>query len=384
MDKPVRREVELLEQGKAALEDLLGPEWKISLQAEDLPGEGDRGGDAVLQIASHGSAYANLMVEAKHRVTPKDVAAILAPKAQLMKRISQYMRLLVVAPWISPLTQETLRENEINYLDLTGNVSLRLAHPAIVIYTHGAVRAPASHRVPSSKPSLAGPKAGRLVRLLADVKPPYRATQLAQHAGLSLPYVSRLLDTLEDQLLIQRKGKVIEAVDWQRLLVLRAGQAALLRTTEAVGMLAPNGVGQALQRLRKMALENPGTRPDTILITGSYAARAIAPLAVGGQLMLCVQDFQEEVDLVTEELGLWPASEGADVLLLRAKDRSVWQRPLWHDGLWHVGPSQLVLDCLSGPGRMPAEGEKAMEFLAAHESSWRKSDLSSSDEATVF
>ncbi|MET8406229.1 helix-turn-helix domain-containing protein [Streptomyces sp900116325] len=158
-------------------------------------------------------------------------------------------RLLVISPWISPLTQEALRANGIDYLDLTGNISLRVSRPAIVIHTHGADRAPAGHRPPSSKPLLTGLKAGRLVRLLADTLPPYRATELAEGAKLSLPYVSRLLDTLDDQLLIQRDGKVIVSVDWQRLLRARAEQTDLLRSTEPTGMLAPNGV-KAVSKLR--------------------------------------------------------------------------------------------------------------------------------------
>lgn len=36
-----------------------------------------------------------------------------------------------------------------------------------------------------------------------------------------------------------------------------------------------------------------------------------------------------------------------------------------------VGLSQLVLDCLSGPGRLPAEGEALLEWMTNHEDEWR-------------
>jgi hypothetical protein len=45
-------------------------------------------------------------------------------------------------------------------------------------------------------------------------------------------------------------------------------------------------------------------------------------------------------------------------------------------GVPHVALSQLVLDSLSGPGRMPAEAEKVLEYMIDHESDWR-SPLSS-------
>jgi hypothetical protein len=31
-----------------------------------------------------------------------------------------------------------------------------------------------------------------------------------------------------------------------------------------------------------------------------------------------------------------------------------------------------VLDCLSGPGRMPAEGEAVLGWMGEHEGTWRR------------
>lgn len=249
-----------------------------------------------------------------------------------------------------------------------------------MIHTQGADRAPAGHRSPTSKPLLTGLRAGRLVRLLADVAPPYRATELAHRAELSLPYVSRLLDTLEDQLLIQREGRLIVSVNWQGLLRARARQTDLLRTTDPTGMIAPNGVKAVLSQLANMPLDYR----REVFVTGSYAARSFAPVSVGGQLMLYVQEHPETVERVAGELGLMPVPEGADVLLLKARDRSVWQRPMKSAGVWQVGLSQLAVDCLSGPGRMPAEGVKVLEFMVEHQHVWRKTGLSLSDEPTLF
>jgi hypothetical protein len=36
-----------------------------------------------------------------------------------------------------------------------------------------------------------------------------------------------------------------------------------------------------------------------------------------------------------------------------------------------VNVPQLVVDCLSGSGRMPAEGEAVLEWMQANESEWR-------------
>jgi DNA-binding transcriptional ArsR family regulator len=229
--------------------------------------------------------------------------------------------------------------------------------------------------VPSSasprRTTLAGPKAGRLVRLLADVEPPYRAGELAEAADLSLPYVSRLLDALEDQLLIRRKGRVITRVEWPELLRARAEHLNLLRHNPYVGMIAPNGIEAALKNLRYL----PESFKKQIAMTGSFAAHSVAPLAVGGQLMLYVPAGPHTPDDIGDELGLLRVDKGADVLLLRAYDEVVFERTTVEHGIQRVALSQLVLDCLSGPGRMPAEGEAVISYMKKHPHAWRAAEL---------
>jgi hypothetical protein len=44
-------------------------------------------------------------------------------------------------------------------------------------------------------------------------------------------------------------------------------------------------------------------------------------------------------------------------------------------GVTYVAPSQVVVDCLTGTGRMPAEGEALMSWMTENESSWRYASL---------
>ncbi|MFC9608015.1 helix-turn-helix domain-containing protein [Streptomyces niveus] len=356
----------VLDQGRHALQALLGTEWQVEERPDDTE-HGDVGWDAVLQVHSPGDGiFTELLVDVRSRVTPKDVAVgNLGSTAHLLRRLKPNTHLMVFAPWISRRTQEELARHNIHYLDLTGNVSLRVSRPAIVIHTQGATKSPVGHYVPGSKPLLMGPRAGRLVRLLADVAPPYRATDLARYAGLSVSYVSRLLDVLEDQLLIARDGKTVAGVDWKQLLVTRASHLDLMRL-EPTGFLAPNGIQPVVDALAEHATS---MRTDSVLVTGSYAARSLAPIAVGGQLMLyCLSGQHQQL---ARRLGLIPVPEAADVLMLNPVDSSVLQRPHSYDRFWQVGPSQLVLDCLSGPGRMPAEAEKVLEYMEGEEAAWR-------------
>src|SRR5262245_58096375 len=116
-----------------------------------------------------------------------------------------------------------------NYLDLTGNVLIRIPKPTIHIRIEGAQHDPD----PPAKPPvrLQGSGINALIRILADFTPPFRLVELATASGLSNAYVSRTLDALVDDRLVVRdtRSKKVTEVDWQRLLRARAENYSLLR-----------------------------------------------------------------------------------------------------------------------------------------------------------
>ena len=65
--------------------------------------------------------------------------------------------------------------------------------------------------------------------------------------------------------------------------------------------------------------------------------------------------------------GLSPADEGANVVFLRPPNTVPYLLTETVDGLTYAAPSQIVIDCLSGPGRMPAEGEAVLEWMSSAE-----------------
>jgi len=157
--------------------------------------------------------------------------------------------------------------------------------------------------------------------------------------------------------------------DWVGLLRERAATIDLLKMNNAVPMVAPAGIPTTLERLAR-----PEISPQ-VAVTGSFAARAIAPRAVGGQLMLYVRGETGEPYQLARQLQLIPAERGADVVLLRPPNEVVFQGLREVDGVPHVALSQLTIDCLSGNGRMPAEGEALIEYMTDDESRWRRASL---------
>lgn len=307
-------------------------------------------------------AGGTLFIDVRQQLTPAAIRRDVLPRLHLLRKIPFPVAPFVVAPWLSPQTRRELENVSCNYLDLTGNVRIDIRRPRVLVTLQGAQRDPAPKA--SGRRGIAGPRAARVVRLLAEVAPPFRATALADAAGVTLPYVSRTLDAIADRGLIERIGRDIVHVHWRPLLEERGANTGLLRTNHAVTYIAPRGIDEVLGRLSADAGEAP------VALTGTFATYGVVPTTVGGQLMLYVPGDLDAPEIVARWLRLLRSDSG-DVLLLRTPDVGVFDRSRVVDGIRHVGLTQLAVDCLSGPGRMPAEGAALLDHMAEHQESWR-------------
>lgn len=368
----------LLDLGMDELRRILGEGWEVARLNSGKPVDGNGGAEpdlgidevwTVRHLASTTPA-GEVLVEARMNLSPAVAAGVLGPRFSLMRQLRGQVTALVIAPWLSPRTRQVLDGNSFGYLDLTGNVSIKLSQPAILIRTEGEQRSPVPER--RGRRGLSGPRAARLVRELVDFEPPRRANELARATEISESYVSRLLDSMNDEALITRDGRVITNVDWPALLRARASAHELMRANQSVAVVARQGRNRLLDALRMNKSRH------RVVATGSFAAEAIAPTAVGGPLMLHIPPGPQVVNEVAKDLALLRADDGrgriSDVMLLQSMSDGAFDRPQRErvDGVECVGLSQLVLDCLSGPGRMPAEGEAVLAWMQTHEGDWRQ------------
>lgn len=269
--------------------------------------------------------------------------------------------ILLVAPYIGPRVRELLTEEEIGYLDLTGNMRVSIDYPGLYIETEGARQDPGSTK---SRSAVRGPKAGAVVRVLVDAKPPYTGTDIAKAADVNEGYLSRILDTLMDEGLIDReRGGPITRVDWPALLRRRARTLDLFRPAGTYRYVARQGTSAILDRLRN----EPRSAGRFPTITGSFAASRIAPVAAPSLLVVYVLDPRT----LAEELDLLPAETGADTVLIRPDNDVAFARATQDNAMAWAAPSQVAMDCLAGTGRMPSEGEALIGWMSENESVWR-------------
>lgn len=322
------------------LRGALPPGWDV----EKMRGAAS-GAIALRFISSEGRSRA-VPVVALRRVDPRTV-----------RELPEQGDALIVAPYLSKSVRSALDERRISYVDQVGTIRVVLNEPGLFISTPGE----GSNPWPEERSlSLRGVKAGRVVRALVSAELPIGVRDLAERVGTNPGYVSRLLQTLDRQALVERSARgQVEAVDWRGLLARWAEDAPLEGRAAETRWLAPRGISKVLNDLA--SVEFP------YLLTGSAAAGRLAPVAPTRLLSLYVDDPYD----AAERLGLRETDAGANVVLLQPEDEEVFSNTFENDRLQIASLPMIVADSLSGGGRAPAEASSLMNWMEENQELWR-------------
>jgi len=319
------------------------------------------GPDAVVRVVGPDERASILTIEVKSRLDPKDVEPLVS-RFEMRRWRDGDATPVVVARFLGERTRERLRALGAGYIDLTGNLYLRLDAPAVAIERTGADKDPEPTQRPAR--SLKGAKAGRLVRTLVDLTPPLGTREIAKIAKIDPGYVSRLLALLEQEDYIGREPRgPVTRIDWPNLLRAWTRDYSLDSSNLATAYLQPRGLPALLDALRRQ----DGEDGLTYAISGSLAAARRAPVAPARLGVVYVKRLDEAAQV----LGLLPAETGANVLLVEPFDGVVFERTVLDEGLRYVAPSQIAADLLTSSGRGPEEAEALIEWMISHEEAWR-------------
>ena len=252
-----------------------------------------------------------------------------------------------------------LSEAGLGYLDETGNIRLSLSEPGLFIEADGANRDPDPERRPSR--SLAGAKAGRIVRALCTHRDSWGVRDIADATATSPGYVSRLLANLDVEALIERdrRGRV-DGVDWRRLIEQWAESAPLVSRGPSRYCIAPRGLNAVMAALQKSNLQ--------YAVTGSFATQRFAPVAPARLL----HTYATSIEAFSSEMNLKETDVGANVMLIEPKDaRIIEDAEIDEEGMRWAPLVQVAADLLTSQGRGPAEGEALLDWMADNEEAWR-------------
>ena len=322
--------------------------------------------DAWLEFKIQG-ARARLGVELRLRFEPREVegladlassVGILTPPDRVADAQNRMEGWLLAAPFLSKRSQGMLADAGWNYADATGNIRIALNRPPVFVQLQGAAKDPFGETRPLR--SLKGPAAGRLVRALADLRPPYGVLDLADRAGASGATASRVVALLTAEAIVTRdKRSGIAAVDWKALLERWGEEYSFVRSNRIVRYLALRGFKPMLERLRETQ--------RVYAITGTLLAERRRTVASS----VAAYIYTADVPGLAGELELEPAGRAANVLLVEPFDEVAYARSWAEEGLRYVALSQGVADLLTSGDRNPQIAAALMAWMEENESAWR-------------
>ncbi len=331
----------LLVQATSLLGSVLPPLWTASLVHGPQP---------TMTVTTPSGNQPQWWLHARQHLYPKQ-----ALEESFLR--SATARPIVVAPFLSRETQERLKSVDVDYIDLTGNVSLNHIDPDLFVSRTGATRAPTPEL---REQSLKGEKAASVLLELLHRALPAGVREIAARSKATPGYVSKLLAALDERALLSRndKGQVTQVDRW-RLLQAWATDSPVMKRCQAYSCIEPRGLPSLLSKLPKLN--------QRWAITGSLAAQTKAPVAPPRLAMIYVEQIAEAATV----LGLQPADTGYNVLLLSAPTSLPFDRAWTHQGLQYADLYLVIVDLLTSPGRSPAEAEALWNWIQQGDGSAR-------------
>ncbi len=351
------KETHLLADALVSIAKTLPATWQITQNQEGKVG--GRRVDAIVELIGPNGFLVAFATEAKSSGSIP-TGSILAMLRDLETQSQRDV--LFVSDFIGPTLREALRQNGMSYADATGWVRITADDPLILLTSEGAQRAP-KQRNDSAVKRLNGVAAGRTIRALATVELPIGVRDLAGLAGVSPGSVSKLLETLAAESVVDRneRGAVI-GVQRRDLIQRWARDYSFAKSNSRVNYyIAPRG----LDRLEKDLQTQNG-----VAVTGSGAARQLLPQSTTSVVPLRLQTlYSAEPTKLANELGLIAAeTTNANVMIAAPQDSEI----LPTTGI-ALAPTALVLaDLITLPGRGDAESQQLFDALAKSDGRWKE------------
>jgi hypothetical protein len=334
----------LLRDGLAALAQLLPQGYsmvKSGLNKRDVPA------DAWLVIRNPAKRSITCLVLARRRVETRDLGILAASVAKAPNPA------LLLSTYLAPAVKERLRGFGIGFVDLTGNALIEWKDIGLSLHRESAAGAGAGNE--RAVRSLCGEMAGRVARVLIDLRPPYSLGELADLARVESSYASRVVSFLASAQLVQRQPRAkIEEAAWLEILRRWSLDTSLPMRGELFKFTCARGIPDYLSRLASSGFLHA--------LTGEVALARLAATALPATAVTYV----EEVDAAVDQFFLHPAGEDANCILVKPADRSVFHRSSEAKGLRYVSPSLMAADLGAH-----ADFELALTWMSQNEAVWR-------------
>lgn len=332
--------------------------------------EGAQGFDAQFRLESRG-AEAKVYVEAKASCSPRTVAEI-APWVRRIKLMNPGTAVALACPAISPRAQQLCIDNDVDFLDLAGNVYINTGD--FLLQRAGR---DSGRRIPRELPEGVGnpfsPRSSRVVRVLLEKPGTWRLKAIAAELeretrdnpitkGLSfaidMSSISRAVSGLAEDLLVRKRGQDIIVTDPGRLLAAWAEKYRLqlqrwIRDSVAIGPLSPMSLSEVATELRRSG--------DEFVITSAAAATVTAPYVDVDVIEAFATRPNDFLETFSGRSKALPSSTGLRIRIVRAYDAGVFMYARMSKGLPIASAVQVFLDLYGRGGRDRKQADYLLE-----------------------
>lgn len=352
-------EQEIIEQVKKGapfegLSDIRLVETRVEPQIMNLPDQSIRP-DVVLTLDFAGELV-KVYGEVKTQVTPK-LLRQLGPWLARLKALNQEEPYALICPFLSPQSQQYCMENKIDFIDLSGNVLLRIPGKILIqrLGRANKYRGRQLFRNPFAGAS------SRVVRVLlqfpartwgvTDIERELGQEAERQNRGgafrLSISSISKTIQSLEEELLIRRDKMQIIVPDPRQLLFRWAEKyQERYRWIRRSSWTGKNPFGFDVESSIK-GLKSRFSDLDFVM-TGTAAANLVAPFVDSGRIDVFVLSNQsgEKLRILNNK-----QSVGPDFLFIEPYDIGVSMYTGEVEGVTIASAIQMYLDCYARGGR---------------------------------
>jgi hypothetical protein len=328
--------------------------------------------DAKFDLEFDGTSV-EVYAEVKNVCTPKLVEQI-APWLSQMKAMERRAAFALVCPAISPRSQRLCFERRVDFIDLAGNVFITVPGKLLLQRVGLESRqdiSPSFYRNPFSG------KSSRVLRVLLQKRKSWTLTELTEELAsesrrsqcglsfeVSFSLASRVLRSLEEELLVARRNSMILVPEPRELLTRWAQDYKdrykwYLRRSFKIS----NPFGPDLRSVRKGL--DKWVKPRCYAFTGSAAAGVTAPFVDVDEIDVFVSDEAGVENLRASVSG---TSIGPDLRVIYAYDAGVFMYSTSKEDIPLVSDIQSYLDLFARGGRDLKQADYLLE--ARIESVW--------------
>ncbi|HUU18731.1 MAG TPA: hypothetical protein VMW72_16395 [Sedimentisphaerales bacterium] len=277
--------------------------------------------DAIIDFSIQDGPSFEALVEIAPVPTPKNVLEKSRQLADYMSKSNKPNIIpVVIAPYIGKRQGQILADKGISWMDISGNMSIRVSNQIYIERTGQRNRFPDTAPIKKIFQGTSSLVSRALLLKPEGFSSLYEVVDFIneRNANITLSTVSKVLKSLEEELLINRSGPLISVTNIEKLLTrLTEGY---INSTERKKRKTYKFAAESSQKLFFSFYE----RQIDYVACGFYAAQ-IKGLAVTDQITIFVTDIEQVKKASWNNcIKITPDAEFGNVSITEVKDPGVW------------------------------------------------------------